>query len=73
MSVGAPTGDGVIRGAEPADASAVAEQAGRLQVLVAHAVDNGIGWIESLYAQPGCTGQGLGTRLPQQALAELHA
>jgi GNAT superfamily N-acetyltransferase len=36
-------------------------------------VDNGIGWIEQLYAQPGCTGQGLGTRLLEQALAELHA
>ena len=41
--------------------------------MVAHAVDNGIGWIEQLYAGPGSTHQGLGTRLLQQALAELHA
>jgi GNAT superfamily N-acetyltransferase len=57
----------------PAGGVRVAEQAGRLQAVAAHAVDNGIGWIEQLYAQPGCTGQGLGSRLLRQALAELHA
>jgi GNAT superfamily N-acetyltransferase len=51
----------------------VAHQGGRLRAVAAHAMDNGIGWIEQLYAQPGCTGQGLGTGLLQQALAELHA
>jgi GNAT superfamily N-acetyltransferase len=51
----------------------LAQQGGRVLAVAAHAVDNGIGWIEHLYAQPGCTGHGLGTRLMQQALAELHA
>ncbi len=51
----------------------VAQQGGRMLAVVAHAVDNGIGWIEQLYARPGSTHQGLGTRLLQQALTELHA
>ncbi len=51
----------------------VAEQQGQLRAMAAHAMDNGVGWIEQLYVEPGCTGQGLGAALLRQSLAELHA
>jgi GNAT superfamily N-acetyltransferase len=51
----------------------VAKQGGRLRAVVAHAVDNGVGWIEQLYAEPGWTGRGLGEALLAAALADLDA
>ncbi len=43
------------------------------RALSAHGVDNGVGWIEQLYAESGFTGLGLGAALLRHALAELHA
>jgi GNAT superfamily N-acetyltransferase len=57
----------------PAGGVRVAEVDGLVQAFGAHAMDNGIGWIEQLYAQPGHTGRGLGKGLLQLALAELRA
>jgi GNAT superfamily N-acetyltransferase len=51
----------------------VAVMDGVLRAMAAHAVDNGIGWIDQLYVEPGFTGNGLGAALLRQALAELHA
>ncbi len=57
----------------PSGGVRVAEIGGALRAMAAHAVDNGCGWIEQLYVEPGFTGRGLGEALLQRALAELHA
>lgn len=57
----------------PAGGVRVAAVAGELRAMAAHAVDNGGGWIEQLYVEPGYTGRGLGEALLQRSLAELHA
>jgi GNAT superfamily N-acetyltransferase len=57
----------------PAGGVRVVDEAGTLRAMSAHAMDNGIGWIEQLYVEPGQTGRGLGARLVQQALSELQA
>lgn len=57
----------------PAGGVRVAELDGVVQAFGAHATDNGVGWIEQLYAAPGHTGHGLGSQLLRRALAELHA
>ncbi len=46
---------------------------GELRAMAAHALDNGIGWIEQLYVDPGFEGRGFGAALLRHALAELHA
>jgi GNAT superfamily N-acetyltransferase len=51
----------------------LAERDGTARAMAAHAVDNGTGWIEQLYVEPGWTGQGLGAALLHGALAELDA
>ena len=51
----------------------LAEVDGEPRAMAALAVDNGVGWIEQLYAEPGFTGQGLGHALLQHLLALLHA
>lgn len=51
----------------------VAEVDGVIRAMAAHAMDNGAGWIEQLYVEPGFTGQGLGAALLQHLLARLHA
>jgi GNAT superfamily N-acetyltransferase len=57
----------------PAGGVSVAEDQGHVVAMAAHAVDNGIGWIEQLYCAKGHTAQGLGRALLHAALAELHA
>lgn len=57
----------------PAGGVRVAVLDGVVRAMAAHDVDNGIGWIEQLYVEPGFTGHGLGAALLRQALAELHA
>jgi GNAT superfamily N-acetyltransferase len=57
----------------PSGGVRVANVDGVPRAMSAHAVDNGIGWIEQLYVEPGFTGQGLGAALLHQALAELQA
>jgi GNAT superfamily N-acetyltransferase len=51
----------------------LAEPDGTARAMAAHAVDNGIGWIEQLYVEPGYTGRGLGEALLRHALTALHA
>jgi GNAT superfamily N-acetyltransferase len=57
----------------PAGGVRVLAVAGVLRAMSAHALDNGGGWIEQLYVEPGHTGAGLGAQLLGQALAELDA
>jgi GNAT superfamily N-acetyltransferase len=57
----------------PSGGVRVADVGGELRAMAAHAVDNGCGWIEQLYVEPGFTGRGLGEALLQLCLAELHA
>lgn len=51
----------------------LAEVDGTARAMAAHAVDNGTGWIEQLYAEPGWTGRGLGLALLHNAVVELQA
>ena len=57
----------------PAGGVRVLVAGGVPRAMAAHAVDNGVGWIEQLYVEPGFNGRGGGTALLQRALAELHA
>ncbi len=51
----------------------LAEVDGEPRAMAALAVDNGVGWIEQLYAEPGHTGHGLGSALLRHLLALLRA
>lgn len=44
---------------------------GRVRAFIASARDGELAWIDQLYAAPGWTGRGLGSRLLKQTLAEL--
>lgn len=57
----------------PAGGVRVVDEDGTLRAMSAHAMDNGIGWIEQLYVEPGQTGRGLGAQLLRRALSELQA
>ncbi len=57
----------------PAGGVRVVVADGDLRAMAAHAVDNGTGWIEQLYVEPGFEGRGFGAALLRRALAELHA
>jgi GNAT superfamily N-acetyltransferase len=49
----------------------VAVCGGELRAMSAHAADNGVGWIEQLYVEPGFTGLGLGAALLGRMRSEL--
>lgn len=51
----------------------LAEVDGHARAVLAQGIDNGVGWIEQLYAEPGWTGRGLGEALLTAALADLNA
>jgi GNAT superfamily N-acetyltransferase len=57
----------------PAGGVLVAELDGEPRAMGVQAVDNGTGWIEQLYVEPGFTGLGLGAALLRRLLADLRA
>jgi RimJ/RimL family protein N-acetyltransferase len=57
----------------PGGGVCLAELDGQPRAMGAQAMDNGLGWVEQLYVEPGYTGQGLGTSLLRRMLSDLQA